>query len=115
MRQGVRPGWWGAGLTLALLAGCAGPGRAAGPPPRALTAARAAADLERRIRREATAGKFDQAGRLAREAAALAQRWRGEKHWQTADARREAQRWQRLAALTEKERAEVTRAYALLA
>jgi CHAT domain-containing protein/tetratricopeptide (TPR) repeat protein len=108
MRQGVSTGWRGAGLAGLLLAGCAGLLPAAAPP-RGRTAA--VAGLERQIAREASAGKFDQAARLAREVVALRLRWQGEKHWQTVDARREAQRWQRLAALPMKDRTALTRAY----
>src|SRR5262245_30397193 len=114
MRPGVRPCWRRAGLGGLLLAACLPSLQAAAPPPPALVALRAVADLERQIDRQAVASRFDEAEKLARAAVAERRRWQGEKHWQTVDARREAERWQRLVRLSAEDRAAVGRAYRLL-
>jgi tetratricopeptide (TPR) repeat protein len=71
---------------------------------------KALAALEVKLEQAARKGDFEEGERLAREVVSLRAKWQGERHWQTIDARYNAEDWQRLMKVPRKDREQVIRA-----
>ncbi len=58
-------------------------------------------------------GQYEEGARVARQVLALCEKWQGQRHWQTINARLDVQRWQRLARVKAADRADLARAWRL--
>jgi tetratricopeptide (TPR) repeat protein len=105
--------WW-CGCLVVLLCLAAGPGWGAAPPvPSGKLKAeqqKRLVQLDQELAKAAFAGRMGEALRLARQVEVLRRRWQGARHWQTIDACREREEWQRLVRLSEAEQKEAVRA-----
>jgi CHAT domain-containing protein/tetratricopeptide (TPR) repeat protein len=67
--------------------------------------------LEGRLQEALIDGDFKAAAEAAEEIAALRERWQGEKHWESADARAALQRYRAMARLPEDDRRQLARSF----
>jgi hypothetical protein len=70
--------------------------------------------LEEQLHHALREGKFERVVEVAREVASLRLRWQGAKHWETIDARIDAEDYKRLVSIPAKDRLEVAKSFRVL-